>query len=126
MRVERREYPHYSYPAKRFAIMGTFHTGGPRLRGPCLPSQLPAYNAYPVDAQAYHSPAAQRDTRAPGSRHSCTRQNLITDVMEIASEKDAERANLLCWFKQIGDHYGHHASRRGRADADVRVFEGQT
>ena len=40
------------------------------------------------------------------------RQNQITDLMEITSDKDAERANVLCWFKQVGHHYGHHASRR--------------
>jgi hypothetical protein len=32
--------------------------------------------------------------------------------MEIMSDKDAERANVVCWFKQVGHHYGHHASRR--------------
>ena len=41
-----------------------------------------------------------------------TRQNQIADLMEITSDKGAERANVLCWFKQIGHHYGHHASRR--------------
>ena len=41
-----------------------------------------------------------------------TRQNQIADLMEITSDKDAERANVLCWFKQVGHHYGHHASRR--------------
>ena len=36
----------------------------------------------------------------------------ITDLMEITGDKDAERANVLGWFKQIEHHHGHHASRR--------------
>jgi hypothetical protein len=40
-------------------------------------------------------PANHRSHRA--SLH--TRQNQIADLMEITSDKDAERANVLCWFK---------------------------
>jgi hypothetical protein len=82
----------------------------------------------PEDSLPYQGSAGRK---RPANRrsHSAslhTRQNQITDLMEIASDKDAERANVLCWFKQIGHHYGHHASRRRRPDADVRVFQGQT
>ena len=82
----------------------------------------------PEDSLPYQCSTGRK---RPANRHSHraslhTRQNQITDLMEIASDKDAEHANVLCWFKQIGHHYGHHARSSSRSDADVRVFQGQT
>ena len=54
------------------------------------------------------------------------RQEQITDFMKITSDKDAQRTDVIGRFEKVGHHYGHHASRRGRTDADVRVFQGQT
>ncbi len=51
---------------------------------------------------------------------SSTRQNQITDLMQIARNKDAQGAKLLGWFKQIGHHHGHHSSRRRRSYANMQ------
>jgi len=45
--------------------------------------------------------------------------------MQITRNKDAQSTKLLGWFKQIGHHYGHHASRRRRSYADMRVLQRQ-
>jgi hypothetical protein len=43
--------------------------------------------------------------------------------MQVSRNEDAQGANLLGWFKQVGHHHRHHASGRRRTNADVRVFE---
>jgi hypothetical protein len=55
-----------------------------------------------------------------------SRQDKITHLIQIAYDKGAHQPDFIRWLKKVGHHYGHHAGRRRRPDADVRVFQGQT
>lgn len=47
-------------------------------------------------------------------------------LMQIAGDKSTKLPHLVSRFEKVRHHDRHHAGRRRRSNAVVRVFEGQT